>query len=498
MTSELVARGRMKAPALKTRKPTALPVWPLALAAAIQGGGKSYSAMEAANSPLIGHTFAMEIGEASLDPYGAMVNLEHFDLLEHDGTYASIAEQLWAAVEQPRVDPDKPNLIIVDGASGLWDLLVNENQIIANARARKYNRPIGPDGADISPDLWNAAKRKWLAVMGLLQSHDGPVIITGRLNEVAVFDGKAPAKDGSKEWKVEAHKSLAFDVDVVLEARKVRRWEATKTRSLTFQIEEGQTRPIPGFTFDKLWRAMGIVEGTQTARRQITAQNAEAGANEAMATEGGALSADQWKAQIAGAEQVETVYAMHARAKAAGQLDLDIDGTVLNERLRLRAMELKKANAGDQTAVDTAAAEKRAEGDNRVGAVVAAAQGRRLETPDAPAAAEQPQLPESDPEAEAEALAAEAEQRAMLRDELAMIAEITGLPGPRLIAKKLPEGIDAAPTEKLQATVAGLRLLAINKLRETGRVAEAEAYAKVGETEYDIPSGLLGQVDKAA
>lgn len=489
--NELVARGRMKAPALKTRKPDPKPVWPMVLAAAVKGAGKSYSAMEAANSPLIGHTFAMEIGEASLDPYSRMVDLDHFDMLVHEGTYADIASQVWAAVEQPRVDPAKPNLLIFDGATGLWDLLVNENQIIANARAKRWNKPIGPDGADISPDLWNAAKKKWQAVIALFQAHDGPVIITGRLGEVAVFDGKAPAKDGAKEWKVDAHKSLPFDVDIMLEAREVRMWEATKTRSLDFTIEPGTARKLPGFTFDKLWRDLGLVEGAATGKRQITAQNAAAGAEETTAREGGGMTGNQWLAAIAEATEKGQLLAFHARAKAAEQLDLVIDGQILDARLRSRAEELGRQSSDDDAAV-RAAAQQAQGGQQRSGEAAAQAGGTRLAEPAPEQSAEDKAAEE---ERKAAAAEADAEQRGMLIDELKMLARVCKVAPTKLTHRVLPKGPHEATTADLQKATAGLRVIGVSKLKELGRTAEAASYQQVGAGDYAPPAHLLGSED---
>lgn len=493
--SPIVSKGRAKPPALKTRKLTGLPTWPIALIASIEGGGKSYSAIEASLSPMIGHTFGMEIGETSLDPYGALVDPEHFDLLEHDGTYADIAAQLWAAVEQPRVDPDKPNLLILDGASGLWDLLVNELQIIANDRAKRGNKRVGEDGqADVTPDLWNAAKKRWHAVVDLLKSHDGPVIITGRLNEVAVFEGAAPKRNGEKEWKVEAHKSLPFDVDLVLQARAVRDWEATKARSLKLQIEPGRTRKLPEFTFDKVWRLMGIDENTKTARRQFTAQNAEAGAQQQQAEQSGAIPLDQWVATIAACEVPQQVFALHGRARLANQLDEVVDGQTIEARLKSARDRLVSAEAADQAAVNQAAAERPP---SRTAEVVAAAQGRRLPEPDA--AAEQ--TPEKSPEQLAEEAAAQAEaegeQRGMLVDELLMIARIKGADVKQLTHRHLPNGPRDVPVAKLQEVTAGLRIVAITALKQQKRTAEAEHYAKIPADAFGPESFLLGEVTPA-
>lgn len=494
MKSALIKRGGTPPP-LKGRELTALPNWPLTLLTGVEGSGKTWSALEAATSPLVGHAYAMEIGEGSLDPYGAIPGvLGQVTKLEHDGTYADMAGQLWAATEAPRVD-GKPNLIVVDGMSNLWDLLINEQQEIADRRARKKGLKVADGEAEIHTDLWNAAKKRWLAVTDLLKEHDGPVIITARLNEVLIFEGGKPRRDGAKEWKTEAHKSTPFEVDVVLEAREKRKWVCTKVRSVKLTLEPDQEERVPNFTMDAFWRMMGLDETTTTSRRQVVALNADHGADEQEAEEaalqaqlaaerpGGAaeqqrtrpaaarrgaerpaertngMTAEQWKAEVEKAPTRDRLNELHAMAQQAGQLTEGLLGL-----MQTRAAELVKK-----------AAEENPE--------------RPAEQPAEPAS------PEADPE---EAALAEAEHRAMLVDELAMIAEIMGVTVAKLTERHLPKGTDGVPVGQLQEVVARIRPVAVAKLKQQKRTAEAAAYAKVKPDEYDIPSNLLAEPAAAA
>jgi hypothetical protein len=128
---------------LNTRQPTGKPPWPILLLAGAEKAGKSYSAAEASASNLIGRTLWVGVGEDDPDEYGALPGAR-FEIVEHDGTYRGILAALTAALRSRPTG--KPNLIVLDSATRLWDLLCDEQQVVANRRARvkaeKYNRPV--------------------------------------------------------------------------------------------------------------------------------------------------------------------------------------------------------------------------------------------------------------------------------------------------------------------------------------------------------------------
>ena len=202
---------------LKTRKPTGLAPWPITLVAGAEKAGKSWSAAEASGSDLIGRTLWVGIGEDDPDEY-ALIPGANFEIVEHAGTYRSILDELTNAVAEPQ--GDKPTLIVVDSMTRLWDLIVGDVQEIANRRARekarKYNKPVSDDDVQISMDLWNTAKQRWEHVIDTLRFHTGPVVLTARLKQVTVMgaDGKPTTE---KTWKIEAEKSLPYDVGAIVE-----------------------------------------------------------------------------------------------------------------------------------------------------------------------------------------------------------------------------------------------------------------------------------------
>lgn len=254
-------------PTLTTRKPTGKPAWPILLIAGAEKAGKTYSAAEASASDLIGRTLWVGVGEDDPDEYGALPGAR-FEIVEHDGTYRGILAALTACAAQP-AKPGKPNLIVLDSATRLWDLLCDEQQHVANERAKrkaeKFNRPVPDEDATITMDQWNTAKQRWSHLIDTLRQHQGPSIVTARLENVTVLDEKGqPTTDRS--WKVKAEKSLPYDVGCIVEMPKRGETYLAGVRSLRFKPDPA--KPDRGkyaeFTVDKLWRDLGLADGAGT------------------------------------------------------------------------------------------------------------------------------------------------------------------------------------------------------------------------------------------
>lgn len=243
----------MTAPKLVTRKPTGKPSWPLLLMAGAEKCGKSYAAAAFSSSDLVDRTFWIEIGEGAADQYGALPGAR-YEIVEHEGTFPSILAACQAAVAEPRRN-GKPNAIVVDSMTELWDLLGNEQQTIASNRNK----------ATITIDQWNAAKKKWRQIVDALRVHDGPVILTARLEQVTVMDdrGKPTAE---KEWKVRAEKNLPFEVDGIVKMYRPREAFLSGMRTLTLPIKPGEELPFPNeWDLDWFLRRLGI-EGNSSPR----------------------------------------------------------------------------------------------------------------------------------------------------------------------------------------------------------------------------------------
>lgn len=239
--------------ALTTRKPTGLPSWPILLLAGREKAGKSWAAITASASPLVGRTLYIGIGEDDPDEYSLIPGAD-FDIVVHDGTYKGILDAVRGAVLEPQ--GDKPSLIIVDSMTRLWNLIGDNMQAVANQRAKGRRNPNGD--YTISTDLWNVAAGQWAAVMDALRLHQGPVIVTARLDPVAVMENGQPT--AQKEWKVQAHKSLVFDASALIEMRERGQFLITGVKSARVKLDAPKV--FPDFTVEKLWADLGLVEGT--------------------------------------------------------------------------------------------------------------------------------------------------------------------------------------------------------------------------------------------
>ena len=259
-----------------TRKPTGLAPWPILLIAGVEKAGKTYAAVEAANSDLVGETYWLTVGENHPDEYGQLAD---FNIIEHGGTYRKVLGAIEWATQQPVID-GKPNLLCIDSASRIWALLCDDAQLAAEERAKrnheKYGKPI-PDEIKPTMDLWNIAKQRWTHIMNALRAHAGPVVLTARLDQVTVMEGERPTKD--KQWKIQSEKSLPFDVDAIVELRSFGDAWMTGVRSLRFKPRPNEYTQLKDFTVESVWRGMGMGEGPVGERAhggyQTTSEEAE-------------------------------------------------------------------------------------------------------------------------------------------------------------------------------------------------------------------------------
>jgi hypothetical protein len=244
--------------ALKTRKPTGLPSWPMVLLAGREGAGKSWAAAMASASELVGRTLWIGIGEDDPDEYGVIPGAR-FEIVEHDGSYQGILAAVRAAAAEPM--DDRPTLLVVDSMTRLWNQLTDNAQAVANRRAKGRKNSNGD--YTVSADLWNVAAQQWKDVMDAVRLHRGPAILTARLEQVMVMENGQPTNE--KVWKVQGHKSLPFDVGVLIEMHERGHFLMTKAKSARIQIEK--PTPAPGFTVETLWDRLGISTQAQLGVR---------------------------------------------------------------------------------------------------------------------------------------------------------------------------------------------------------------------------------------
>ena len=228
-----------------TRKPSGKAAWPLVLLAGREKCGKSYTASKFSASDLIGRTFYIEIGEGSSDQYGAIPGAR-YEIVEHDGSWADILAAVEWAATQPT--SGKPHTIVLDSMTELWGLLSDEQESIARKRGKDT----------ITMDQWNAAKKRWRKIIDAARLNRGPVLFTARYNEVTVMRNGKPTTD--KEWKVDAEKNLAYEVDAIITWKAQREPHIDGVRTVAFDVPAGgfSPRDPANFDLDKFFRSLNI------------------------------------------------------------------------------------------------------------------------------------------------------------------------------------------------------------------------------------------------
>jgi hypothetical protein len=248
-------RPAPRAPQERTlRHPTGLPSWPVLLLAGREKTGKSYHAALASSSDLVGRTFWVGFGEKDPDEYGAIEG-SRFEIAVHDNTLADLRATIAYLVALPAED-GKPNLLVIDSITRVWTTLRDKATFIATKRGTTDRN----GEVVVSMDIWNKVNSEWAGILNLIRSHKGPVILTARLDTVAVIENGKPTS--AKQEKVQGQKSLAYDVDAIIEMPERGRAELTGVRSVILKLPSKVE--LPDFTVDRLWRDLGLA----TARTQ--------------------------------------------------------------------------------------------------------------------------------------------------------------------------------------------------------------------------------------
>lgn len=193
---------------LRTRKPRAGSVWPLILLAGGEFSGKTTAVGIAAASGRFGRTWVLPFGE---DPD----QIHDYDpdavIVEHDGSlyeFAAAVAQIGAQINaEPLVD-GKPQLVLIDSGSVLWDLF----SLIAEARARKSDEAAADllrnpyASVNIGPLNWSAVNKMWLRLITELKNMQAVVVMTARGKDGVVIDHRGQidntaAKRGEKTFR---------------------------------------------------------------------------------------------------------------------------------------------------------------------------------------------------------------------------------------------------------------------------------------------------------
>lgn len=142
----------------------------------------------------------------------------------------------------------KWHAVVLDSMTELWGLLSDEQDSVAKERNKNT----------ITMDQWNAAKKRWRKVIDAARMNAGPVIFTARYNEVTVMRNGKPTTD--KEWKVDAEKNLAYEVDAIITWKQPREPFINGVRTVAFDVPAGGFSPKDpvNFDLDKFFRSLNI------------------------------------------------------------------------------------------------------------------------------------------------------------------------------------------------------------------------------------------------
>lgn len=229
--------------AIRTRKPTGIAPWPLVL---LEGGekvGKSYAAAEFTACDKLGQCYWLDLGEGSADEYGQIEGTDYL-IVDHDGTWHDILGQV-TEIHTAAADSEKPVVLIIDSMTAEWELL--KDWASMRARGSKYaQKQLREDpNAEIKPsmNLWNDAYDRHHQLMRLLMTFPGIVVMTARGKDVAALDSDGKPVAGSRDYRVEGHKTLPFDASVWVRLSRDEPPTVIGCRSVHSGIRPGVDRP---------------------------------------------------------------------------------------------------------------------------------------------------------------------------------------------------------------------------------------------------------------
>ncbi len=261
---------------LQTRKPTGIAAWPLILVEGLDKVGKTTATLNLAADERIGRSFVFDLGEGAADEYA----LPDYEMVDHDGTYTDIMAKLTAATLEPRADPDKPNLIVFDNGSELWDSI----KVWTEMRARRSKKGketlrLDPDAeVDIPMNLWTDAADRWGKFVRLLKMWDGIAVVICRAKEVTKVDSQGRPVSGQTDYRIEAQKSFVGAVNAQVRigpqhrASLVAAWK----QGLDLPLQLPAEAPLAHLVFDILGAGgfgSSTVVNAQNARTKGSAKN---------------------------------------------------------------------------------------------------------------------------------------------------------------------------------------------------------------------------------
>lgn len=247
----------LKLPAgMIARRPTGQPSWPVVLISGYEKSGKSFAAIELTADPRVGDAYLISVGETESDEYGGIPGAD-FQIIEHDGSIAQITAAVQAVTALP-VDLARPPLLIIDPVSNIWTLLTDraDKQARSSKNARKQLDEDPDADVPVTAEKWNSAKRKWKGIMNPCLNWPGLVVLIARGAEVAEMDENGRPIPRKKTWKIEGHKTLPYDAQVLLQAEAPGEMVVTGAKTLQFRVPRNGLllgeKPLADLLFNRM------------------------------------------------------------------------------------------------------------------------------------------------------------------------------------------------------------------------------------------------------
>lgn len=252
-----VTQPAQNMPQLRTRSPTGLPSWPLVLVEGPEKTGKSWLCALLTASSNIGRAVWLDWVEGEGDHYAAIPGVG-YELIEHDGTFEDIGRQIYAARREAQAALDrgeKPMLLVIDSMTAEWDSLkqwANQRACNTESARRKLARNPGSD-IPVPMNVWNDVHDRHYRIMRLLMTFPGIVVMTARGKDIAAVgdDGKPT---GERDYRVEAHKNLAYDASAWVRLSRTQPPQVIGARSVIGGGRPGQdaSQPIQDLSLEWL------------------------------------------------------------------------------------------------------------------------------------------------------------------------------------------------------------------------------------------------------
>lgn len=258
--------------AIRTRKPTGIPPWPLVLIEGPEKSGKSWAAAQFTASDKLGQCYWIDLGEGSADEYAAIPGADYL-IVEHDGSWFDIVGQV-TEIHRAAAESDKPVVLIIDSMTAEWELLKDWASMRARESKFAQKRLREDPNAEIKPsmNLWNDAGDRHHQLMRLLMTFPGIVVMTARGKDVAALDGDGKPIPNAREYRVEGHKFLPYDASVWVRLSRDEPPTVIGCRSVHSGIRPGVDQPqrYPDFSLEHLIFEVLKIDPTTAKAREVT------------------------------------------------------------------------------------------------------------------------------------------------------------------------------------------------------------------------------------